>query len=62
VALEAADSATEGQPGNAGVADDPDRTDEAVRLRGDVELAEEGAAVRAGDPGLRIDDDAAHVR
>ena len=61
-ALEAADSPTEGQPGDAGVADDPDRADEAVRLRGDVELAEEGAAVRAGDPGLRIDLDAAHVR
>ena len=61
-ALEAADSPAEGQPGDAGVADDPDRAHEAMRLRGDVELAEEGAAVRAGDPGPRIDLDAAHVR
>ena len=44
------------------MADDPHRADEAMRLCGDVELAEEGAAVRSGDPGLRIDLDAAHVR
>ena len=62
VALEAADSPTERQPGDAGMADDADRADEAVRLRGDVELAEERAAVRAGDPGPRIDLDAAHLR
>ena len=62
VALEPADSPTEGQPGDAGVADDSDRAHEAVRLRGDVELAQEGAAVRAGDAGPRIGLDAAHVR
>ncbi len=62
VALEAADSPAEGQPGDARVADDADRADEAVRLRGDVELPKEGAAVRAGDPILRVDLDAAHVR
>ena len=62
VALEAADSPTERQPGDAGVADDADRADEAVRLRRDVELAEEGAAVRSGGPGPRIDLDAAHRR
>ena len=52
--------AAERQPGDAGVADDADRADEAVRLRGDVELAEERAAVRPGGPGPRIDLDAAH--
>ena len=60
VALETADAAAEGQPGDARVADDADRADEPVRLRGDVELAEERAAVRSGDPGLRVDLDAAH--
>ena len=60
VALEAADSPTERQPGDAGVADDADRADEAVRLRGDVELAEERAAVRPGGPGPRIRLDPAH--
>ena len=60
VALQAADSPAERQPGDAGVADDADRADEAVRLGGDVELAEERAAIRSGDPGLRIDLDAAH--
>ena len=62
MALEAADSPTERQPGDAGVADDADRADEAVRLRRDVKLAEERAAVRPGDPGPRIDLDAAHRR
>ena len=38
----------------------PVGTDEAVRLRGDVELAEERAAVRARGPRLRIRLDAAH--
>ena len=60
VALEAADSPTERQPGDSGVADDADRADEAVRLRGDVELAEERAAVRPGGPGPRIRLDPAH--
>ncbi len=48
--LQATDAPAEGQPGDAGVADDADRTDEAVRLGGDVELAEERAAVRPGGP------------
>ncbi len=59
--LEAADSPTERQPGDAGVADDAGRADETVRLGGDVELAEERAAVRSGDPGPRVDLDAAHL-
>ena len=42
------DAATQGQPGDAGMADDADRADEAVRLGGDVELAEQRAAVRPG--------------
>ena len=50
VPLQPADSAAERQPGDARVADDPDRADEAVRLRGDVELAEQRAAVRPGRP------------
>ena len=54
VALEATDSPAERQPGDAGVADDPDRADETVCLRGDVELTEERAAVRPGRPGPRI--------
>ena len=53
VALEPADAAAERQPGDARVADDADRADEAVRLRGDVELAEERAAVRPGRSGPR---------
>ena len=44
------------------MADDTDRADEAMRLRGDVELAEEGAAIRPGDAGPRIGLDPAHVR
>ena len=60
VALEAADSAAERQPGDAGVADDAGRADETVRLGGDVEFAEQRAAVRSGGPGLRIDLDPAH--
>ena len=62
VALEAAHSPTERQPGDAGVADDAGRADETVRLRGDVELAEQRAAVRTGGPGPRIRLDAAHPR
>ena len=42
--------------------DDADRADEAVRLRGDVELAEERAAVRAGDAPLGVDGHAAEPR
>ena len=57
VALEAADSPTERQPGNAGVADDPGRADEAELLRGDVQLTEERAAVRpcGSSPTIRLD-------
>jgi len=44
VALEAADSATERQPGHARVTDDPHRTYQAVLLCRDVQLTEEGAA------------------
>src|SRR6185369_14241068 len=62
VALEAADSPAKRQPGDAGVPNDADRTDEAVLLRCDVELAEERAAVRPGSPGPRIHLDAAHRR
>jgi hypothetical protein len=59
--LEAADAAAERQPGDACVADDADRADETVRLGGDIELAEERAAVRSGDPGPRVDLDSAHL-
>ena len=61
VALQAADAPTEGQPGDAGVADDAGRTNETVRLGGDIELAKERAAVRSGDAGPRIDHDTAHL-
>ena len=60
VPLQAADSTAERQPGDAGVADDAGRADEAVRLGGDVELAEERPAVRPGDACSRVDLDAAH--
>src|SRR3954454_2344994 len=60
VPLEPTDSPAERQPGDAGVADDPDRADEAVRLRGDVELAEERATVRSGRSGRGVDLDSAH--
>jgi hypothetical protein len=36
------------------VADDPDRADQAMCLGGNVELTEEGAAVGARDPRLRV--------
>ena len=62
VPLEPADAATEGEPGDAGVTDDADRADEPVRLRRDVELAEERPAVRSGGPPLRIDSHAPHPR
>ena len=45
--LQPADAAAEGEAGDARVTDDADRAHEAVRLRRDVELAEERAAVRA---------------
>ena len=61
VPLQAADPAAERQAGDARVADDAGRADETVRLGGDVELAEERAAVRSGDPGPRIDLDPAHL-
>jgi hypothetical protein len=62
VAMEPADAATEREPGDAGVADHADRADEAVRLRGDVELAEERPSVRDGGPCGRVHLDAAHGR
>ena len=58
--LQASDAATQGQPGDAGVAHDADRADEAVRLGGDVELAEERAAVRPGGSPFGVHVDAAH--
>ena len=58
--LQAADPAAERQPGDPGVADHADRADEAVRLRGHVELAEERAAVRPRGPRRRADLHAAH--
>ena len=51
VPLQAADAAAERQPGDARVADDADRADEAVRLRGDVELAEEARRRSRGRSG-----------
>ena len=62
VALQAAHSPTERQPGDAGVADDTGWADESVRLGGDVELAEECPAIRPGDPRPRIGLHAAHRR
>ena len=60
--LEPPDPATEGQPGDAGVADDADRADEPVRLRRDVELTEQRAAVDPRGARRRIDGHAAHPR
>ena len=50
LALQPADAAAEGQPGDAGVADDADRTDEPMLLGRDVELAEQRPAARAREP------------
>ena len=58
--LQPAHAATQREPGDAGVAHDADRADEAVRLGGDVELAEERAAVRTGGSPVRVHDDSAH--
>ncbi len=55
VALEAADAAAERQPGHPGVTDHPDRADETVCLGGDIELAEQRAAVRPSGAPLRVD-------
>ncbi len=60
MALESTGAAAEGQPGDPGMADHADRADEPVRLRCDVEFAEEGAAVRRGQARRRIDRYAAH--
>ena len=62
VPLEAAHPAAERQPGDPGVTDHADRADEAVRLRRDIELAEERAAVCAGDAPLGVDGHAAEPR
>ena len=58
VALEAADTPAEGQPGDAGVTDDADRTDETMLLGCDVELAEERSPARSRDARRGVD---AHV-
>ena len=58
--LQPAHAATQGQPGDAGMANDADRADEAMRLGGDVELAEERAAVRPGGSLPGVHRDAAH--
>ena len=60
VPLQPADSAPERQSCDAGVAHDPDRADQPMRLRGDIELAEEGTAVRACDPPRGVDLDTTH--
>ena len=62
VPLQPAHAAAERQAGDTRVADHPDRADEAVRLGGDIELAEERAAVRPGDALLRVDGHPAHRR
>ena len=62
VALETANSPTERQPGDAGMADDANRADQPVCLGRDIELAEVGTTVRSGGPGPGVDLDAAHRR
>ena len=56
-ALEPSDAAAEGQPGDAGMPDHPDRADEPMLGAGDVERAEERATAGAGQAGGRIDGD-----
>ncbi len=58
--LEPADAATERQPGDARVADDPDRADEPMLLRRDVERAEERPAAGPSESPLRVDADGVH--
>ncbi len=55
-----AETAAEGQPGDARVADHAARDDEAVRLRRCVEVLEGGATARTDPPGRRVDRDVAH--
>ena len=61
-ALQPPDAATEREARDARMADDAHRAHETVRLRGDVELAEERSAVRVRRAGSRVDVDAAHRR
>ena len=58
MALEPADPPAEGQPGDASVTDDADRTDEAMLLGRDVELAEERSPTRPRDALRGVD---AHI-
>ena len=59
-ALEPSDAATERQPGDARVTDDPHRADEPVLLGRDIELAQQGTAAGASKPTLRVDADVIH--
>jgi hypothetical protein len=60
--LQPADAAAQRETGDAGVPHDADRADEAVRLRRDVELAEQRAAVHPCRASHRIDGHPAHPR
>ena len=62
LALQPAHPAAEGQAGDARVRNGPDVAGQADRLRSIVELAEQRAAVAAGDPSVGIDRDTAHPR
>ncbi len=60
--LEPSDAAAERQPRDARVTDDADRADEPVRLRRDVELTEQRAAVHPRGARRRIHRHAVHRR
>ena len=62
VPLEPADAAAERESRTPRVAHDAHGDDQRVRLGGHVELAQERAAVHAGDPALRVHLDPAHRR
>ena len=60
LALQSADTPAEGQPGDAGMADDPHGTDEPVLLGSDIELAEQRPAARPREAALGIDGHVVH--
>ena len=62
LALQPPDTATEGQAGDTGMADDADRTGQPERLGSVVELGQQGSAVDPGGSLLGVDRRTRHAR
>ena len=56
-----AEPAAEGQPGDTGGGEDAARDGQAERVRGVVDVAQQGAALHADEPLVGVDVDGAHV-